>query len=209
MSGPCVLTVNVVRRLRPGYFHETAIDKRPVEGRVTVEALGLVDDQQVDRSHGGADRAVYVYADEDAAWWAAELARGIPPGWFGENLRTIGLDVTGALVGERWRIADVLLEVTGPRTPCQNLSLRMGVEGFHRTFNRSGRVGAMTRVLEPGTVSAGEPIEVELRPSHDVSVGALARGLDAAAMQTLLDSGVHLTSSLRAKARRLTARAGG
>jgi MOSC domain-containing protein YiiM len=208
MSGPRVLTVNVVHRLRPGYFHETAIDKRPVEGSVAVDRLGLVGDQQVDRGHGGVDRAVYVYADEDAAWWADQLDRDVPPGLFGENLRTAGLDVTDALVGERWRIGDVLLEVTGPRTPCQNLSLRMGVEGFHRTFNRSGRVGAMTRVLETGAVSAGDAVVVDLRPEHQVSVGLLARGTSAEAMQSLLDAGVHLSSSLRAKARRVAARAG-
>ena len=208
MSGPRVLTVNMVHRLRPGYFHETAIDKRPVDRPVAVERLGLVGDQQVDRGHGGVDRAVYVYADEDAAWWAEELRRDIPPGLFGENLRTAGLDVTNALVGERWRIGDVLLEVTGPRTPCQNLSLRMGVEGFHRTFNRSGRVGAMTRVLETGAVSAGEAVAVESRPEHQVSVGVLAQGPSADAMQSMLDAGVHLSSSLRAKARRVVARAG-
>src|SRR5262245_42722641 len=124
MDSAQVRTVNVVHRLRPGYFHETAIDKRPVDGPVEVDELGLVGDRQIDRSHGGKDRAVYLYADEDAAYWAEELDRDIPPGWLGENLRTTGLDVTGALIGERWRIGTVLLEVRKPRTPCENLSMR-------------------------------------------------------------------------------------
>lgn len=46
--------------------------------------------------HGGASKALDAYADEDAAFWAAELGRPIPAGLFGENLRTAGLDVNGA-----------------------------------------------------------------------------------------------------------------
>ncbi|HWI34141.1 MAG TPA: MOSC domain-containing protein, partial [Lapillicoccus sp.] len=112
MTDAIVRTVNVVYMLRDGYFHPTAIDKRPVAGTVHVGPLGLAGDEQVDRNHGGPDRAVYVYADEDAAWWSERLEREIAPGLFGENLRTTGLDVTGARVGEQWRVGDeVVLEV--------------------------------------------------------------------------------------------------
>ncbi len=45
---PRVLTVNVVHALRPGFFHDTAIDKRPVEGPVAVHELGVEGDRQVD-----------------------------------------------------------------------------------------------------------------------------------------------------------------
>lgn len=206
MTTARLLSVNVVHRVRPGYFQDTAIDKRPVDGQVEVGELGLGGDRQINRSHGGKDKAVYVYADEDAAWWADELGREIPPGLFGENLRTAGLEVTGALIGGRWRIGDVLLEVRGPRTPCENLSLRMGVEKFHVRFNASGRVGALCRVVEPGVVSAGDQVVVEPSPDHDVTVGDLAVGPDAGQMQRLLDSGVPLVSGLRAKARRIVAR---
>src|SRR5437868_949698 len=101
----------------------TAIDKRPRAGRLEVGPLGLLLDTQIDRRHhGGADQALYAYADEDASWWAAELDRDVPQGFFGENLRTSGIDVTGARVGERWRIGEgdgaAELEVTMPRTPC-------------------------------------------------------------------------------------------
>lgn len=101
MTSASVVSVNVLHELRPGFFHETAIDKRPVDGSVEVTAEGLAGDRQIDSSHGGVDRAVYVYAAEDASWWAQELSREIPPGLFGENVRTMGLDVTGAKAGER------------------------------------------------------------------------------------------------------------
>lgn len=147
---------------------------------------GLVGDQQLSRSHGGPDKAVYAYAGEDASWWATELGRDIPPGRFGENLRTAGLDVTGALIGERWAVGDVLLEVRMPRTPCENLSMRMGIEQFHLRFNSTGRVGALLKVLATGTISAGDQITVEERPDHGVTVADLAIGPDDRQMRRLL-----------------------
>lgn len=209
MTDATVRTVNVVHTMRDGFYHRTAIDKRPVDGAVQVGRLGLMGDQQIDRHHGGPDRAVYVYADEDAAWWSDRLEREIPPGLFGENLRTTGLEVTGARVGEQWRVGDeVLLEVRRIRTPCENLALRMGIDGFHLEFLRSGRVGAMCRVLAEGEVQAGDRVCQVARPRHDVTIGHLAR--DSATpeqMQQLLDSGVSLAPGVRRKAQRVAGRA--
>lgn len=202
MSPAHLVAVNVVHQVRPGYFQDTAIDKRPVHGPVEVTELGLAGDQQLSRGHGGPDKAVYAYAAEDADWWAAELDRDIPAGLFGENLRTTGLDVTGALIGEQWAVGDVLLEVRMPRTPCENLSLRMEIEDFHRRFNSTGRVGALLKVLAAGTVTAGDPIVVRQRPDHDVTVADLATGVDAQQSRRLLDSGIPLAKSVRAKAQR-------
>lgn len=204
-SPPLLLTVNVVRRVRPGYFHDTAIDKQPVDGPVQVTVAGLAGDRQLDPHHGGLDKAVYAYAAEDAAWWAAQLGLSIPAGLFGENLRTQGLDVSGAIIGETWRIGTALLEVRMPRTPCQNLSMRLGIDKFHVRFNATGRVGAMLKVREPGLVRAGDLITVVDRPRHGVAVCDLATGPDAAAMRRLLDSGIPLASTVRAKAHRIAA----
>ena len=208
MTDAIVRTVNVVHALRDGYFHPTAIDKRPVAGTVHVGPLGLAGDEQVDRNHGGPDRAVYVYADEDAAWWSERLEREIPPGLFGENLRTTGLDVTGARVGEQWRVGDeIVLEVRRIRTPCENLALRMGIEGFHLEFLKSGRVGAMCRVVAQGEVRVGDRVRRVVRPAHHVTIGRLAR--DSATpeqMKELLDSGLSLAPGVRSKAQRVAGR---
>ena len=198
-----VCTVHVVK---PGFFHETAIDKRPRAGPTMVETTGLVGDEQRDRSHGGPDAAVYVYADEDAAWFADLLGRRPAPGLFGENLRTTGLDVSGARIGERWLLGEVLLEVRKPRTPCPNLARHVGVEDFHRTFHRSGRVGAMCRVLRTGTVEAGQLVHVETVPDHGVTVADLSAGLTPAQATALLAAGIPLAAPVRARARRVLAR---
>ena len=59
-----------------------------------------------------ARKAVYAYAREDLAWWEAEIRRPIEPASFGENLTLAGVDVTGARIGERWRIGSVELQVS-------------------------------------------------------------------------------------------------
>lgn len=206
MTQARLTAVNVVHHVQPGFFHDTAIDKRPVDGPVEVTELGLAGDRQVDSSHGGVDKAVYAYGDEDARWWAEELGQSIPAGLFGENLRTSGMNVTGALIGETWRVGPVLLQVRMPRTPCQNLALRVGIDGFHLRFNATGRVGALLKVLEPGVVEAGDPIEVVDRPTHSVTVADLAVGPTPHQMQELLASGVSLAKNVRAKASRVSAR---
>lgn len=204
-----VSAVCVVHEVIDGYYHPTAIDKRPVAGPVHVDEDGPEGDRHIDSAHGGADAAVYVYADEDAAHVAGMLDREIPPGFLGENLRTSGVDVTGALVGERWWVGEpgtgLLLEVRKPRTPCRNLSMRVGIDNFHVRFNRTGRVGAMCRVVLPGVIAAGDPVTVEHRPDHDVSIGVLVMGMSPAQARGLLESGTSLTSAIQAKAERSAA----
>ena len=156
--------------------NRSGIDKRPVAGRVAVSELGLDGDVQVNRKyHGGEGQAVYAYAQEDADWWAVELDRELPPGRFGENLRTTGLDLTGAVLGERWRVGTALLEVTACRIPCANFERFWGVPKLVRRFTAHGASGAYLRVLETGHVGAGDAVEMVSRPDHGVTVGLLFR----------------------------------
>jgi MOSC domain-containing protein YiiM len=168
----------------------TAIDKRPQPGRLEVADLGFLLDTQVDRRyHGGPEQALYAYADEDALWWARELGRDVPPGLFGENLRTHGIEVSQAEVGERWRLGDgegaVVVEVTAPRTPCMTFQKRMDEPRWVRRFTRAGLAGAYLRVVRPGTLGAGDAVLVEHRPGHGVTVADLLAGGGAAALRLL------------------------
>jgi MOSC domain-containing protein YiiM len=170
-----LLSVNVGRprqlSVRRGRPLMSAIGKAPVEGRVRVAGVNVEGDDQADRRvHGGPDKAVYAYASEDAAFWSAELGRELGPGAFGENLTTAGLDVSGAVVGERWRIGDVELEVCQPRLPCNKLALRMGEAQMVKRFAQASRPGAYLRIVREGLLAAGDAIEVLSRPAHGVTV---------------------------------------
>ena len=175
---PSLLSVNA-GVLRPvGTAASSGIDKRPVRGAVAVAApagrggSGLAGDHVGDRrNHGGGDQALYAYAHEDLQEWAALLGRELPPGSFGENLTTLGLDVDGALVGERWRIGEkVVVQVTTPRIPCRTFAEWLGERGWVRRFSEARRPGAYLRVLVPGEIRAGDDVVVEHRPAHEVSV---------------------------------------
>jgi MOSC domain-containing protein YiiM len=158
-----------------GRVVRTAIFKAPVAGRVAVRGVNLAGDDQADRSvHGGPDKAVYAYASEDTAWWTAAGRGGLGPGAFGENLTTAGIEVSGAVVGERWLVGTTELEVCQPRLPCFKLGLRMGDPAFVKVFGRAGRPGAYLRIVREGDVGAGDAVEVVHRPAHGVTVALAA-----------------------------------
>ncbi len=151
--------------------------------------------------HGGPQQAVYAYDRAAYDWWEAERDQDLPSGFFGENLTTAGIDVDGARIGERWRLGDhVELEVRSPRIPCAKLDWRMQA-AFVDTFLRADRPGAYLRIVTPGLVAAGDPIEVTWRPDHDVTVAdvmRLVRGDDIA--DHVLTGGDHLHPETRDRA---------
>jgi MOSC domain-containing protein YiiM len=179
---PAVLSVNVgaVREVEwRGEVVRTGIWKSPVgDAPVMVRGVNLDGDDQADRRvHGGADKAVYAYAEEDYAWWHDEKGVATEPGLFGENLTTRAIDPGLALVGERWRVGEALLEVAQPRLPCFKLGIRMADPFFPKRFQAAGRLGAYLRIVEPGRVRAGDPIVVVARPTHGVTLAMLAAGM--------------------------------
>ena len=119
-----VLSVNLaeLRTIRwRGQDVPTGIFKEPVDGPVRASGDSLEGDRQADkRVHGGDAKAVYAYAREDYEWWEASWAASSRPAPSARTCAT-GVDVSGAAVGERWRIGSVLLEVTEPRLPCFKL----------------------------------------------------------------------------------------
>jgi MOSC domain-containing protein YiiM len=165
-----------VRRGRP---QMSAIGKAPVTGCVRVEGVNVAGDDQADRRvHGGPDKAVYAYASEDTAWWSQELQRDdLGPGMFGENLTTCGVDVTNAVIGERWRIGNVELEVCQPRLPCFKLGLRFGDPLMLKRFAQAGRPGAYLRIVTEGELGAGDQVDITHRPSHGVTIANVARAI--------------------------------
>src|SRR5512146_737894 len=150
--------------------------KYPVTGRIAARGINLAGDDQADRAaHGGPDKAVYAYAVEDLRWWAREIGRPLQHGELGENLTTEGIDVNGALVGERWAIGTTVLEVAEPRVPCWKLGVRMNDKLFPRRFTEALRPGALLRILVEGEAGAGDDIRVVDRPAHGLTVRDVLR----------------------------------
>ncbi|MFE5914241.1 MOSC domain-containing protein [Streptomyces wedmorensis] len=214
-----LLSVNVGRAKAVEYTDSasgmTGIDKRPVDGPVRIAAPGppgvgaggLAGDTVCDlRFHGGNDRAAYAFAREDLDRWETELGRELANGSFGENLTTLGLDVNGALIGERWRIGDeVVLEVTGGRIPCRTFAGFLDEKGWVKRFTGStAGPGALLRVIEPGEIRAGDPVTVVHRPDHHVTVALLhhAATAERSLLPEMLVAAEWMESGLLALARR-------
>ncbi len=169
-----ILSVNVGRAADAewaGDLKRTAIDKRAVGGRVAVRENGLAGDERADLAHHGSpDQAVYAYAREDYDWWEPRMGRDLRDGQFGENLTTTGVDLTGAVLGERWRVGSTVLEVTSPRIPCVVFRNWLDERAWVKRFTQAARPGAYFRVIEQGELGAGDDIEILARPAGSVTI---------------------------------------
>ncbi|MFF8288306.1 MOSC domain-containing protein [Streptomyces sp. NPDC016309] len=217
-----VLTVNVGRPKAVDYTDApsgtTGIDKRPAEGPVRVAdpgpkgagASGVAGDTVCDlRHHGGTHQAVYAFAREDLDHWQGELGRPLANGAFGENLTTEGFDVNAALIGERWRVGGTaVLEVASGRVPCRTFASWLGEKGWVRRFTLRAAPGPYLRVVEPGEIRAGDPIEVVHRPDHDVTVALAFRAftIERALLPRTLAAGGALDPEVREAALKYAAR---
>ena len=173
-----VISVNVTSFVHEGEWTgsvgRTGIDKRSISGRVKLAENAVVGDVVADRkSHGGYDKAVYAYAREDAQWWEKELGILIAPGRFGENLTIRGVEVTGAVIGERWRIGSALLEVSEPRIPCRVFAGFWDRPTLIKDFTRAGKPGSYLRIIEEGEIGTGDEIVIVHRPSHGITISDL------------------------------------
>jgi MOSC domain-containing protein YiiM len=208
-----VVSVNIASGVQPlpGIRVPSGIGKQPTGQPVTVRdpgpkgtglGSGIVGDLIGDgRHHGGADQAVYAYSRESLDGWAAELGRPLRHGIFGENLTTAGIDVDGALLGERWQIGvSVVLVVTEPRIPCNTFRTWMNEPGWVKRFAAAGRPGTYLRVVVGGEIAAGDPIEIVHRPDHGVSVAMAFRALmhDRSLLPAVAAAAEDLTDELRA-----------
>ena len=152
----------------------SAIDKAPRHGPVRLGPTGFEGDEQKEREfHGGPDKAALHYDADHYAAWADEFpvhAALFGPGGFGENLVSGGLDESTVCIGDRIRIGGALVEVSQPRQPCYKLNMRFEEPELSGAAERNGRTGWYYRVVEPGAVAAGDPVEIVERPHPDWTV---------------------------------------
>ncbi|MGI5131748.1 MOSC domain-containing protein [Pseudonocardia sp. CA-107938] len=191
----------------------SGIDKRPVDHPVLLDVLGVEGDTICDTAnHGGADQAVYAYSTVDLAFWAAELGQEFTPGGVGENLTLDGIDCSGAVVGERWRIGDAeegpILQVRGPRIPCRVFAGFRQTPDLVKRFLAAGRPGSYLAVDRPGYVRAGDSVTVLDVPEHGTTVADVmaAYAGDRTRLEKLTAARDHLSAEKREWFDRIVAR---
>jgi MOSC domain-containing protein YiiM len=95
---------------------------------------------------------------------------------FGEHLTTEGVDVGGAVIGERWHVGPrLVLQPTFGRIPDATFQHTIREPRWVKTFTRMNRPGAYLRVVEPGQILAGDPVTVTDRPPHGVTIALAFR----------------------------------
>ena len=138
----------------------TAVWKSPVTGRRMVRKLDIDGDVQADLAgHGGEQRAVFVYQMDAYQYWERFLGRNdFIYGQFGENFTVEGLLDNEVCIGDRYRIADAIFEVTQPRVTCYRVGIRMNEPRMAALLVAHHRPGFYFRVLQEGEVGAGDDI---------------------------------------------------
>ena len=82
---------------------------------------------------------------------------GVDPGVIRENLTVEGTDVEQWPIGQRVRVGDeAVFEITMVCDPCQRMeAIREGLRA-----ELEGKRGMLARVVEPGEVAVGDPVEL-------------------------------------------------
>lgn len=137
--------------LGPGGIPKHSVDE------AVVERLGLVGDKHRFHLHGGADRALCLISMEIYASLQEDDVACEPPGAFGENVLTRGLDDQTLRPGDRLALGDeVVVEIHDVRVPCKTLK---SVDPRFPDL-LLGRSGWVCRVVETGTLRPGMAIRV-------------------------------------------------
>ena len=170
-----LLSVNIgSKRTQPkgDEIETTGIYKIPTGESIKITSLGIKEDFICDqKNHGGPDQAIYIYGQPGYDWWSKELGRELEAGTFGENLTVSELESAQFNIGDRLHVGSVILEVTAPRIPCSTLGARMGNQLFVKHYRRAERPGLYCRVIQEGTVKAGDNVTVEKYLKESFSIG--------------------------------------
>jgi MOSC domain-containing protein YiiM len=143
------------------------IPKRPIP-EATVTPLGIQGDLHAHPEiHGGPLQALLLISSEGID----ELVRAgfaLYPGALGENITTQGLDRRTFRIGQRYRVGQVVIELSKMRAPCntltpygtgiQNAVYDAQVKAKDPSSPRWGLAGVYARVLTPGTIYVGDPV---------------------------------------------------
>jgi MOSC domain-containing protein YiiM len=128
-----------------------------------VTTQGLVGDKQRNRRfHGGPQRAVSLYSLERIQALQGE-GHPIAPGSAGENLTLSGIDWAAIAAGDRLRIGELVIEVTGYAAPCDNISASFA-DGLSKRISQKLHPGwsrLYAKVLAVATVHTGDLVVLE------------------------------------------------
>tara|TARA_B100001996_G_scaffold179332_1_gene136972 strand:- start:430 stop:855 length:426 start_codon:yes stop_codon:yes gene_type:complete len=117
--------------------------------KASIQKLGLHNDKQNSKHHGGVDRAVLLWSIEEISKLQKE-GTSITPGSAGENLTVEGLEWDQLKKGDIIRVGYSILQLTFIAKPCSTIG-----KSFKKITTRW-----CAKVLQGGDVTVGDSIKV-------------------------------------------------
>jgi MOSC domain-containing protein YiiM len=99
----------------------------------------------------------------------------LQPGAVGENLTLDELDDSNVCVGDTYQAGTARLQISTPRSPCENQARHIGRPDWVRLTLQELRTGFYARVLTPGALQAGDRMILEKWVNHGLTVLELNR----------------------------------
>lgn len=153
----------------------SSIYRDRVEGPVQLELRGFVGDEATQPYHGTPDLAVCVHLLDHYQFWNAQYNLNLQPGGVGENLVLEGITEEQICIGDIVEVGTAVLQVSAPRTPCQTQARRVGRRDWVKLTLQELRPGIYLRVLEPGTLQAGDEFRLHQRLNTQATMTAINR----------------------------------
>lgn len=153
----------------------SSIFRDRADGPVPISVQGLAGDKVAQPYHGGPGAAICVHLADHYAFWNARYFMKLQAGSVGENVTLGDIAEDQICVGDRVRLGTAVVRVSGPRVPCANQGRRIGRLDWVKLTILENRTGFYLRVLEPGTVQAGDSCILEERINDAGSIPAINR----------------------------------
>jgi len=138
-----------------------------------LEIGGFVGDQATQSYHGSLELAICIHAQNHYDFWNSTLHMNLHPGAVGENITFDTWDDSNVCVGDVLRIGTACIQISAPRSPCENQARFVGRPDWVKRTIQELRTGMYARVLTPGTLQTGDPITLQERPNPDLTIREL------------------------------------
>ncbi len=146
-----------------GRVFDSGIHKKPIEGQIFLDKLGLLNDDIMGNPyHGGEGRALFMSSLDAYKFWEQHLTddRILSPGALGENVTLESLDESALFIGDIFDLGETRLQVTMPRIPCPIFAKKMGLRNTSELHFQSRFPGVLFRVLKTGYIEKGQELKV-------------------------------------------------
>jgi len=149
---------------------QSSIARERVDGPAQLETRGFVGDQATQPYHGSSETAVCIHSQTHYDFWNASLQMDLKPGSVGENITLDNWDDGNICVGDVLRIGSALIQISSPRSPCENQARFVGRVDWVKLTIQELRTGIYARVLEPGMMQAGDQAILVSQPNPGLTI---------------------------------------